>query len=228
MSPLLVVFDVDGTLIRGDSLLMAARKANNLTGLLIATIRCLPFYVMWKLNLVAPGRLKEIIISSFRICEAVNYANSCGENKWLLDQLLQAIRPEALLRLRQHQANGDRIILCSASPGMLLRPLANSLQVELVCTEMINDVDKWLPILATPNCKGSEKLRRLSAYVGALQDIKLECYGDSLGDRELLNYSDIPHYRSFSDDPVAYRNSAIMFRSRFISFLESGRRLLFG
>jgi hypothetical protein len=105
---------------------------------------------------------------------------------WLLNELREQLRPEALVRLRWHQQRGDRLLLCSASPRLLLQPLVDWLGVELLCTELEQHDGRWIPKLASPNCKGLEKVRRLEQHLGPLEGLSIEAYGDSKGDRELL------------------------------------------
>jgi hypothetical protein len=87
---------------------------------------------------------------------------------------------------------------------MLLQPLADWLGVELLCTEMMLEGGRWRPELVSANCRGPEKVRRLTEHLGSLAGLTLEVYGDSNGDLELLQTAAIPHYRSFSNDPNPY------------------------
>ena len=132
----IAVFDVDGTLLRGDCLWLAARRSRGLVGQLGAAVACLPWLIGWQLRLVSTGRLKQQVIGAFGLCQAVNLAHSQGRSYWQLLELRAQLRPEALERLRWHQQRGDRVLLCSASPRMLLQPLAYWLGVELLCTEL--------------------------------------------------------------------------------------------
>ena len=106
MSNRVAVFDVDGTLLRGDCLWLAARRARSPIGQLVAAVACLPQVIGWQLRLVSTGRFKQTVIAAFGICEAVNRASALGKEPWLLDQLKEQIRPEALVQLRQHQQWG--------------------------------------------------------------------------------------------------------------------------
>ena len=87
---------------------------------------------------------------------------------------------------------------------MLLQPLADWLDVELLATELQRQQGRWQPLLAGLNCKGPEKVRRLAAHLGPLEGLTLEAYGDSRGDRELLQAAALPHYRSFRSEPIPY------------------------
>jgi phosphoserine phosphatase len=123
-------------------------------------VPCLPQVIGWQLRLVSTGRFKQTVIAAFGICEAVNRASALGKEPWLLDQLKEQIRPEALVQLRQHQQRGDRVLLCSASPRLLLQPLADWLGVELLCTELKQQNGRWQPQLVEAPGRGAQVLTR--------------------------------------------------------------------
>ena len=53
---------------------------------------------------------------------------------------------------------------------------------------------------ATPNCRGSEKVRRLQAVFG--EEVRLRAaYGDTSGDTEMLAIAEEPGYRVFQEKP---------------------------
>jgi len=205
MRPLVAVFDVDGTLLRCDCLWLAATRSRGPLGQLVAALACLPWLIGWQLKLVSTGRFKQQAIAAFQICETFNRPeiHGLGASDWLME-LRGQLRPEVLERLRWHQGRGDRVLLCSASPRMLLQPLADWLDVELLCTELQRMDGYWQPKLVGTNCKGPEKVRRLRDHLGPLEGLAIEAYGDSKGDRELLLAAERPHYRSFADQPVPY------------------------
>ncbi|MCS5697504.1 flippase-like domain-containing protein [Cyanobium sp. FGCU-52] len=204
MGSRVAVFDVDGTLLRGDCLWLAARRSKGAMGQLLAAVAVLPWLIGWQLRLVSTGRFKQQTIAAFGVCEAVNRAQAAGRADWLLNELRDQLRPAALQRLRWHQQRGDRVLLCSASPRLLLQSLADWLGVELLCTELKQHDGRWIPKLASPNCKGPEKVRRLEQHLGPLDGLTIEAYGDSKGDRELLQAAALPHYRSFLSEPQPY------------------------
>jgi len=205
MSGVVAVFDVDGTLLRGDCLWIAGRCAGPWWQQLRAAVGLLPSWLAWQLRLIRIEQFKGRAIGALALCEAANAASlHGGEPAWLLSPLQRQLRPLALQRLRWHQRRGDRVLLVSASPRLLLQPLADWLGVELLCTELVRVDGHWRPQLSSPNCKGPEKVRRLRAHLGPLQPWTIEAYGDSQGDRELLQAATRPHYRSFGPEPRPY------------------------
>ena len=166
MKELIVVFDVDGTLLNSDCLLIAAKNSTSLDEFLLGLFYCLPWFISWKLELMNDGRLKEKVLSKFKICELFNSLDDY--NSWILNLLKNDLNQEALKALIRHQDLGHRVLLCTASPRILIEPLANYLNVELVCTELLRTNNHYKPQLISPNCKGPEKVRRLGQYLGPL------------------------------------------------------------
>jgi glycosyltransferase 2 family protein len=197
----LAVFDFDGTLLEGDSLLILARQLNTRQHHLKLSVQFLPTWLRQRLHLISADEAKEHFLALF-ITPALNL-NSWVEGTFK-ETLLQKLKPQALARLRWHQQQGHRVIICSASPRFYLQPLADVLGVELLATELQQTGNHLLPHLCSPNCKGPEKVRRLEALVGNLTVLQIEVYGDSRGDKDLLQRADIPHYRSFEPDPRPY------------------------
>ena len=194
MKKKIVVFDFDGTLIKTDTLLICLNKIKKDRKLLENLFLFFFVLISWKLKLISDKRCKESFLEIFKICDYVNKL----QEEWLIKELINDFNPIAIRRLEWHKKNNDRIIICSASPRLILEPLANKLNVELICTEVKQDKGKWLPKIISPNCKGIEKLNRLSKYLGSLENLIIEAYGDSKGDKELLEKANLPHYKSFS------------------------------
>ena len=203
-SPRVAIFDVDGTLLRGDSLYIASRQSTSSLEWFVALLKCLPALISWQLRLVSTARFKEKVLDVFGICEAINRAEASGDPGGLLSALRSHLRPVALERLRWHQRCGHQVLLCSASPRPLLQSLADWLGVELLCTELQKEDNRWQPVVLGANCKGQEKVRRVTEHLGSLDGKDFDVYGDSKGDKQLLQISSHPHYRSFSDNSVPY------------------------
>ena len=204
------VFDVDGTLLKGDSLIIAAKRSQNIARQILGFLIFIPWIIFWQLKFVSTEKIKTKFLQSFGICEAANKAEEYGNFNWLLNDMRSNCRPVALQRLRWHQERGDKVLLCSASPRVLLQGFADWLGVEVICTELVRSKGKWLPKLSSPNCKGLEKVNRLTQHLGELGNYEIEAYGDSRGDRELLEVANLPHYRNFISKPLPYLGSSFV------------------
>ena len=159
---MLAVFDVDGTLIKGDSLFLAARRSQSLRGFLISSLFFLPSFLYWKLNLISDKFVKEKFIKHFKICEKFNKEEYLDNKDWFLKILIKRINTEALNRIYFHKEKGDKVVLCSASLDMLIMPLANYLEVDLISTKLKRNNNKWSPIILGKNIKGINKIIALN------------------------------------------------------------------
>ena len=202
MTKKIVVFDIDGTLIKTDTLLICIRKLMRDKHILKSLFLFSLAFIFWKFKIISDKRCKEFFLKNFKICEYVNKF----KDDWLIEELINDLNPAAIKRLEWHKKNNDRIILCSASPRLLLQPLANNLDVELICTEVKQKRGDWFPKIISPNCKGMEKINRLTKYLGSLENLIIEAYGDSAGDKELLEKANLPHYKNFSEIPRPYKD----------------------
>lgn len=109
----------------------------------------------------------------------------------------QRFRPEIMEKLAWHRSRGHEIVIISASLDVYLRPLAPRLGVGDVisCSLERDDAGRLTGELVGGNCRGPEKVRRLTAWLGgdaALATTELWAYGDSSGDDELLAAADHP------------------------------------
>jgi phosphatidylglycerophosphatase C len=100
------------------------------------------------------------------------------------------LRNDVATRMRWHQEQGHVVILVSASLGSYLHPLGDLLEVDAVlCTEM-EEVDGVLTgKMIGKNCRGDEKVSRVQKWreeAGIDEDDLVYAYGDSSGDRQLL------------------------------------------
>ncbi len=205
--PELAVFDFDGTLLKGDTLLVLHNLQHNPAARLLALVRLIPAALAWKTGARGTAWFKERTLRRL--------LSSQGEplpatllTQQLPARLLADLNPAALIRLEQHRGMGHRLIIVSASPRQLLQPVADRLGCELLATET-TDLTLHGPEaplrLVSANCKGAEKVRRLEAALGQpLHSVAMHAYGDSRGDRELLQAARYPHWRSFSAQPVPY------------------------
>lgn len=113
------------------------------------------------------------------------------------DEVMESwIRSDTLRRLRDHQARGHDVVLVSASFATYLRPLGERLGVTAVLgTELaVDQAGCCTGALHGGNCRGDAKVVRLHAWLdehrGGRGRVEVWAYGDSAGDRAMLDDAD--------------------------------------
>jgi phosphatidylglycerophosphatase C len=103
-------------------------------------------------------------------------------------------RPETLERIRWHQEEGHEVVLVSASLRAYLDPVVDHLGLDGVCAvemEVAGD-GRLTGRIVGANCRGAEKVRRLDQWLAGRPADRLWAYGNSSGDRELLDAAHVP------------------------------------
>ena len=112
------------------------------------------------------------------------------------------LRPDAVRTWRRWSQRNAKLVIVTASPEIIVAPFARGLGADmLIGTELSFDArDRVTGAFATPNCRGSEKVRRLQAVFG--EEVRLRAaYGDTSGDTEMLAIAEEPGYRVFQEKP---------------------------
>lgn len=197
-APVVAAFDFDGTLTWRDTLGPFLRRLLGTPGYLWLLFACSPWLLAYVLRLTSNHRAKARLLQAALAGRPVAEVARCARDFVAQDLPLQW-RPWALQQLVQHQLQGHRCVIVSASTSLYMHLVGQSLGVDAVlCTEMETDGERYSGRLATPNCHGEEKVRRLRAwltqqYGEALPP--LHAYGDTAGDLPLLGLAQQAWYR---------------------------------
>jgi phosphatidylglycerophosphatase C len=203
-------FDFDGTLTRRDSFLPYLQRGLGWPRFLLALLLSSPWLAAYVLRLMSNHRAKARLLKvalGGRSDEAIAQWTEVFVQRYLPAQW----QPDMLARLRSHQQLGHCCVIVSASPGIYLHETGRVLGVDAVlCTELVSRDGALTGDMATPNCHGQEKVRRLQDWLaarGLQQAVVLHAYGDSSGDMPLLNLADYAHYQGqpWVRKPAAHR-----------------------
>lgn len=193
----IAAFDVDGTLTRRDCVVPFIRK--------VAGLRPVATQLARDARQTIPAVVRR---DRDRLKALGAHAAFAGRNVDEVQQLADVfaaevfatgLRPDKWSAMSRHAATGDQIVLVSASFEVYLRPLAELLGAhDVLAVRLETDGDTFTGKLLGPNCRGPEKVRRLSEWLdehhGGRANVHVTAYGDSTGDRELLLDSDTPVY----------------------------------
>lgn len=193
-----VIFDFDGTLTRGDTLLPFLRFAVGMPAFLFRLLGVLPMLAAMALRLIDRDRAKEKVLRGFLggmpAAELVRRGADFAR-----ERLPLLLRPEGLQQLAWHREHGHRCALASASPDLYVEPWARAAGfADVVASSLEYDsAGRATGRLAGGNCRAQEKLRRLEALYGDLRELIAYGYGDTRDDLPFLERCTHPSYRPF-------------------------------
>jgi phosphatidylglycerophosphatase C len=196
-SQIVAAFDFDGTITTSDSLRHFLLYLLGSKRFILTAIRSLPTLIAFKLGFIHNEEAKVRILN--RVIRGWTREKLEAEGKKFAEQKLNQIcRPNALDKIRWHQEQGHTLVLVSASVETYLQPWCNVMGFDKCCCTRLEFVDgKATGNLSGKNCWGAEKAARLKEVFGDLGAIELYAYGDTRGDREMLEAATHSFYRTF-------------------------------
>lgn len=197
----IVAFDFDGTLTVKDSYAAFLKWSVGPWGWLIS----LPFLAPAAIAYVFHrdrGRMKEAVTRFFIWDHPLEAVRGRAE-RFADSHFDRLLRPDALKRWREHQANGDYLVIVTATPDVVVEPFARRLEADaLLGTRLVvNENGQVTGDFAGPNCRGEEKVRRLRERFGEAVELAA-AYGDTSGDTEMLAIAREPGFREFHERPA--------------------------
>jgi HAD superfamily phosphoserine phosphatase-like hydrolase len=155
-----------------------------------------PLLAAWKMQLYPNWKVKQKLFSYFfKGMRLADFNHLCTI---FFQQSKHLIRTTAIHAINDHLANGDWVIIISAGIENWIQPFANELTVPAVfCTQLEIDANECLTgCFASANCYSEEKVRRLLQHYPQRDSYYLVAYGDSRGDKELLDFADKRCYKT--------------------------------
>lgn len=201
MKKKLWLFDFDGTVTTTDTLLAFIRYACGTVHFLAGFALFSPLLVLMKLHLYPNYRAKQRLFAwFFKGMADADFDARCrafaADSKHLL-------RPETVRFMRRCMNNGGQLCIVSASIDNWVRPffrdIAGGTQHPLIVIGTQIEIKDGVLTgrFLTDNCYGAEKVRRVETLFPDRNDYYITAFGDSRGDKELLDYADERHYRPF-------------------------------
>lgn len=188
----IAVFDFDGTLTRKDSFIEFASHAVGWPRLLLGISVNFHSILAWKLRLMDGGQAKEKLFSwLFKGMPMSDFHRLC---KSFVERIYKFERNHLIGRLHDHLHRGDKVIIVSASVPDWIIPWAVNygiMEDDVIGTEVeVDDNGRLTGKFSTPNCNGPEKVNRLKERVPDLSDYEICVYGNSSGDKSLMEIAD--------------------------------------
>lgn len=181
------LFDIDKTLIRGDSMF----------SLLKYTLKKYPkskwklpklflVLVLYKLGVINTKKAKENMFYT------LNYLNDEELEEFYNDVVKTTIYNDAIKEIKKLRVDGYYILLVSASPECYLKFFEVEEYVDgVIGTKLHFENNKYVNKIDGENCKGEEKVRRINTYLKE-RNLSIDkenslAYSDSLSDLPMFN-----------------------------------------
>lgn len=196
-------FDFDVTITTRDTFVPFLERAFGRKRVRSLFLQLSPEALKVVLRLSSRDVFKERMIRSLFLGESVDRLREIG--RLHATEILNLVRPAARRRIEWHKSRGDRLVMVSASLSLYLEPVAQVLGFDdLLCTRPSVNHRIFDGGLVGKNCRGPEKVQLLSGLLGNLEKYDLFAYGDSVGDREMLEVANHAYFRAFEPRGVLY------------------------
>lgn len=200
--PTLAVFDFDKTMTDRHSFWRFLRYSAGAVKFYLAPFlfpKSILRYYKKKITLM---EFREIAISYFyKGVSEVTFQRKA--NKFAEKKIPHWIVNEALAKVKEHQSRGHQVALVSNAAEEYLLPWAKVIGFDFVLgSRFEKNAGVLTGKLIGNHCYGQEKVNRLNQQIGDLKTYEIFAYGDSEGDKELLEIATHPYYRSFTQKGV--------------------------
>lgn len=192
----LALFDFDGTLTTKDTFIEFIKFYRGKLSFYLGFMLLSPLLVLYKLKVIPNWRAKEYVLTYFFKGEPLDKFNEKG--KAFAEGLIPGmIRKQAMDKLNGHIERDDYVVIVSASAVNWVKPWSDKQGVEIIATNLdVKDNSITGKILGR-NCYGPEKVARIYKQIDIEDYTEIHVYGDSRGDREMLDLATHAFYRKF-------------------------------
>lgn len=194
----IAAFDFDGTIIKNDSLWSFLKFTVKFHKLIFGLFLLSPILFLYKLRVYSNWKAKQMLFSFFFKGMSLKEFNEHCVNFESI--ITKSINADALNKILVHKEGEDEVLIVSASIENWIIPWAERHNLNMVIATKIdiNNEDCLTGKFLNANCYGKEKVRRLIELYPQRNDYVLYAYGDSRGDKELLEFADYSFYQKFN------------------------------
>ena len=194
----LTLFDFDGTITTDDSLLKFIRFVVGDRRFLLGLVVLSPMLVLYKLKLIPNYKAKQYMLSWFFKGMSKDAFLKVA-NEYSLVHIDKILRPKAIEKINWHKNQGHKVVVVSASIECWLRPWCEKNGLELIATKLEIKDDIVTGKLLSKNCYGVEKVNRIKEIYNLKDFEYIYSYGDSSGDKQMLELAHEKFYKPFRD-----------------------------
>ena len=198
MKKTIALFDFDGTITTKDSTKYFYKflYKSNLQYWLFNYLYCLRLIILLKLRVINYLPLKK-----YRLEVHTSKFNDKKFKQLIADFYTKVfsslLNPRALERINWHKKLGHEVWVISASYDFLLNRWSQDNDIKLITNKTIIENERRIIIDSDVNFE--EKLKYIKHYINLEEYSEIYAYGDSDGDKAMLNIADFKFYKPFRD-----------------------------
>jgi len=190
----LYCFDFDGTITTKDTMFLFL-KFYHPRRYYFQFLRHAPLFVMVKLNLINTEKVKRSFIASVLKNERKSKLDEYAE-KFYQHYHTSLIRKSAKVFFDSLDKEAT-VYLVTASLDIWVKVFAENLKVNYIATKAKFENGIFTGKFETKNCNGPEKVNRILQTIEVSQFDKTIAFGDTYGDKQMLEWADESYFRFF-------------------------------
>jgi phosphatidylglycerophosphatase C len=188
-------FDFDGTITANDSMIEFVKFAHGEFKFYIGLFLLSPILLALKLKLINNHTAKEKFIFHFFNSYSESELHQLAEK--FSGKLEKMVLPNALKKIEWHKQNNHEVVIVSASLETYLKHWCDKQNITLICTQLEFKNQKLSSKFSTKNCYGIEKVNRIKNQYDLKKFQDIYVYGNSRGDKEMLELGSHTFYKYF-------------------------------
>ncbi len=192
----LALFDFDGTITTKDTLIEFIKYVVGDRTYLTGMAKNLPMLLAFKLKLIPNDVAKKRLLYYFFKDISESRLKEMAK-KYSLTTIDKITKQSALKKIEWHKDRGDRVVVVSASMECWIKPWCDREEIELISTKLKFKDEKFIGDFDGKNCHGQEKANKIIQSIDLDYYDSIYAYGDSNGDRQMLELATYAGYRVF-------------------------------
>jgi phosphatidylglycerophosphatase C len=189
-------FDFDGTITTRDTLLEVIKFYKGNFKFYFGFIVHAPFLIAYKAGIISNQSAKERVLKYFfGGIKQESFQQRC--NEFSASHIAQLIRPKALHEIEKLKGAGAEVVIVSASAENWIAAWCKENNLQLIGTKLQVVNDLLTGKIEGFNCYGKEKVNRINKAFDLLGYDEIFCYGDTKGDKPMLELATFSFYKPF-------------------------------
>jgi HAD superfamily hydrolase (TIGR01490 family) len=187
MPPIIAYFDMDYTILDASSSILYVnylRRTGQISRHQI--LRVSWWALLYKLSIINMVKAMPRMLTYAQ--DASAHETFRQAYAWFAEAVIDHISPRAVERIKQHQTQQHRVVVISASTQFAVRPVAEALELDYLCTQLEIKNDRITGSIIEPACYGAGKIYWARQYADQHQARLCDAYfyTDSFTDKPLL------------------------------------------